>query len=86
MTSDSPVRHRGPVAARALLALCALCALPAGSPAQGCPMCRETAAFQKDRAIGALQRGIVALAVPPAAIAGGLVWLTWSRSRHNAID
>lgn len=45
-------------------------------------MCRETAGFQKDRAIGSLKRGIIALAIPPAGIACGLIWLTWKRSNR----
>ena len=49
-------------------------------------MCRETAAFQKDRAIGALQRGIAALAIPPVGIAIGLAWFTWKRSKRFASD
>ena len=69
-----------------LLTLGILLALPVAASAQGCSMCRETAAFQKDRAVGALKRGIVMLAVPPAAIAGGFVWLTWKRSGRFAVD
>ena len=83
-----PQRQHGyPVAlARVVFALAMLVAVPAGSPAQGCSMCRETAAFQKDRAIGALQRGIAVLAIPPAGIAAGLAWFTWKRSRRFASD
>lgn len=73
-------------AARIALACGLLLAAPAAVPGQGCSMCRETAGFQKDRAIGSLQRGIVALAVPPAAIAAGLAWLTWKRSRRFASE
>ncbi len=56
--------------------------LPGTLEAQGCSMCRETAGFQKDRAIGSLKRGIVALAIPPVGIACGLIWLTWKRSNR----
>ena len=72
--------------ARVLFALAMLAGVPAGSSAQGCPMCRETAAFQKDRALGALQRGIAVLAIPPAGIAVGLAWFTWKRSKRFASD
>ena len=70
----------------ALLALGFLLALPAVSPGQGCPMCRETAAFQKGRAIDALKRGILALAIPPAGVALGLAWVTWKRSNRFSSD
>ena len=65
-----------------LLALVILAALPATAPSQGCSMCRETAAFQKDRAINALRGGIITLAIPPAGIGIGLAWLTWKRSKR----
>ncbi len=42
-------------------------------------MCRETAAFQKGRAIDSLQRGIVALAIPPLGVAVGIGLVTWKR-------
>ena len=42
-------------------------------------MCRETASYQKERAVNALQDGIVLLAVPPLAIIGGIGWVTWRR-------
>ncbi len=47
-------------------------------------MCRETAAFQKGRAIDSLKRGIVALAIPPAGVALGLGWITWKRRNRFA--
>lgn len=49
-------------------------------------MCRETAAMQKDRALAALQRGIGVLAVPPLAIATGVVWLVWKRRNRFASE
>ena len=45
-------------------------------------MCRETASFETDQAIGALKRGIVTLAIPPMGIALGLAWLTWKRANR----
>lgn len=42
-------------------------------------MCRETAAYQKTRAISALQDGIVLLAIPPFAIIAGIGWITYRR-------
>ena len=45
-----------------------------------CQMCKETASFQNAEAIEALNRGIIMLAIPPAAIIGGLFWITY---RHR---
>ena len=45
-----------------------------------CQMCKETASFQKAEAIQALNRGIILLAIPPAAIIGGIFWITY---RHR---
>ena len=70
--------------ASAMLATVLLLAVPSQVPAQGCAMCRETAAMQKDRALTALQRGIGVLAVPPLAIATGVVWLVWKRRNRFA--
>lgn len=70
-------RSAGLVCNLALLAL--TLAVPAVAPGQGCSMCRETASFQKGRAIDSLKRGIVALAIPPAGVALGLGWITWRR-------
>ncbi|MDE0108196.1 MAG: hypothetical protein OXJ37_21180 [Bryobacterales bacterium] len=83
---------RGPKARQASLLACAilaavlLLAAPSRAPAQGCTMCRETAAMQKDRALTALQRGIGVLAVPPLAIATGVVWLVWKRRNRFASE
>lgn len=71
---------------RVLSLLVLLLAVPVGSSGQGCPMCRETAAFQKGRAVDSLKRGIVALAIPPAGIFLGLAWLTWKRSNRFSTD
>ena len=49
-------------------------------------MCRETAGFQKGRAIDSLKRGIVALAIPPFGVAVGLGWITWRRRNRFAAD
>ena len=70
----------------AALALGIWLSLPIPAPAQGCSMCRETAGFQKERAISSLKQGIVALAIPPVGIALGLVWLTWKRSNRFGTD
>ena len=43
-------------------------------------MCRETAAMQKDRAVGALQRGIAVLSIAPLSVVLGIAWLTWKRA------
>jgi hypothetical protein len=40
-------------------------------------MCREAASYQRQEAIEALKRGIIVLAIPPAAIILGMVCLTY---------
>ncbi len=45
-----------------------------------CPMCRQAAASQQVKAIRALNAGIILLAIPPAAIIGGIAWFTY---RHR---
>ena len=82
MTLAALARHARAAPVCVALALGLWLALPATLAAQGCSMCRETAGFQKDRAIGSLKRGIVALGIPPLGIAGGLIWLTWKRSNR----
>ena len=82
MTLSTLARYVRTVPVYVALALGLWLALPGTATAQGCSMCRETAGFQKDRAIGSLKRGIVALAIPPVGIAGGLIWLTWKRSNR----
>jgi hypothetical protein len=57
---------------------CLLAVVPLAQ-AQGCSMCRETASFQKARAVDALQSGIVLLGLPPLAIIGGIAWMTYRR-------
>lgn len=42
-----------------------------------CAMCRAAAAYQRQEAINALQRGIIVLAIPPVAIIAGIVCLTY---------
>ena len=81
--SSAAARHVSLLAC-AILAGGLLLAVPSLAPAQGCTMCRETAAMQKDRALTALQRGIGVLAVPPLAIATGVVWLVWKRRNRFA--
>ena len=43
-------------------------------------MCRQAAASQQVEAIRALNTGIILLAIPPAAIIGGIAWFTY---RHR---
>ena len=81
--SSTAARHVS-LLGSAILAAVLLLAVPVRAPAQGCSMCRETAAMQKDRALTALQRGIGVLAVPPLAIATGVVWLVWKRRNRFA--
>ena len=67
------------LAARSLLLAAAL--MPAAGPLWSqCSMCKQTASYQKESAIEALNQGIILLAIPPAVILGGLVWLTY---RHR---
>ena len=48
------------------------------SPLWGqCVMCRESARHQRAAAVNALNKGILVLAIPPAAIAVGLVVVTY---------
>ena len=66
-------------AARAALLAAAL-TLAGGPVWAQCQMCKKTASYQKASAIEALNQGIILLAIPPAAIIGGIVWLTY---RHR---
>ncbi len=68
----------GGAARFALLAVVLI--LAAGPMWAQCPMCKKTASYQKASAIEALNKGIILLAIPPAAIIGGIVWLTY---RHR---
>ena len=86
MILQTPAEGRAKHPFLGLLALGLLLALPSVSAGQGCPMCRETAAFQKGRAIDSLKRGIVALAIPPVGVALGLAWVTWKRSNRFSSD
>jgi hypothetical protein len=56
-----------------------------GPLAAQCAMCRESAAFQRQEAIAALERGILVLAIPPAAIILGIACLTY-RYRGTPCD
>ena len=48
-------------------------------------MCRQAAASQQVEAIRALNTGIILLAIPPAAIIGGIAWFTY-RHRNGFQD
>lgn len=86
MTDRAKGSRRSKNRFRVLVAFMLLLAVPATDAAQGCPMCRETAAFQKGRAVDSLKRGILVLAIPPTAVALGLIWVTWKRSDRFAAD
>lgn len=86
MTDRSKGSRRSRSLVRVLFAFMLLLPVPATDAAQGCPMCRETAAFQKGRAVDSLKRGILVLAIPPTAVALGLIWVTWKRSDRFAAD
>jgi len=67
------------------LTLAAL-ALSVGVPAWAeCAMCKAAAGSQKAAAILALNKGIILLGIPPAAIIIGMVWLTY-RYRNSPQD
>ena len=51
MTDRATGSRRSKNRFRAFVAFMLLLAVPATDAAQGCPMCRETAAFQKGRAV-----------------------------------
>ena len=74
--------HMRGIGVCAVLALGIMLWLPETAPGQGCPMCRETASFETDRAIDALKRGILTLAIPPMGIALGVAWFTWKRANR----
>jgi hypothetical protein len=63
-----------------LAGLAALGLLLSGSLWAQCQMCKKTASFQNAEAVEALNRGIILLAIPPAAIVGGIFWITY---RHR---
>ncbi len=71
-------KFAGALARLALLTVALM--LAAGPVWAQCQMCKKTASYQKESAIEALNQGIILLAIPPAAIIGGLVWLTY---RHR---
>ena len=64
----------------ALLMLAGLSLALAGPLAAQCVMCRESAKYQREEALLAINRGIIVLAIPPAAIALGIGWVTY---RHR---
>jgi hypothetical protein len=63
--------------ARQLLLAGAMGFLLCGPLAAQCAMCRESAAYQRQEAINALERGILVLAIPPTAIVVGIACLTY---------
>ena len=61
-------------------------ALSAGVPVWAqCAMCKAAAGSQKAAAILALNKGIILLGIPPAAIMIGMIWLTY-RYRNSPQD
>lgn len=55
----------------------ALLCIPASAIAQGCSLCRDTAAGSAPKAREGLQRGILVLGVPAAAVFVGILALAW---------
>jgi hypothetical protein len=62
---------------RRLLLAAAIGLVLCGPLAAQCAMCRETASYQRQTAIDSLNRGILVLAIPPAAIMVGIACLTY---------
>ena len=63
-----------------LLMLAGLSLALAAPLAAQCVMCRESAKYQRAEALQAINLGIIVLALPPAAIALGIGWVTY---RHR---
>ena len=63
-----------------LLMLVGLSLALAAPLAAQCVMCRESAKYQRAEALQAINLGIIVLALPPAAIALGIGWVTY---RHR---
>src|ERR1700751_1917967 len=53
--------------------------LPAVSFAQNCALCYTQAAGSGSRMIAALRSGILALAIPPMLICGGITWMAYKK-------
>ena len=50
-----------------------------------CVMCKESARYQRAGVINAINKGILVLAIPPIAIAAGIVWVTY-RYRNGPVS
>lgn len=82
---STPYVHRRMDRARRLLLAAALGLILCGPLAAQCAMCRESAAYQRQEAIDSLTRGILVLAIPPAAIVVGIACVTY-RYRGTPVD
>lgn len=55
----------------------ALMCLPAVGAAQGCSLCRDTAAGSAPKAREGLRRGILVLGLPAGAVFAGILAVAW---------
>lgn len=69
-----------------VLALSALMLAAAAPAAAQCAMCRETASFQRAKAIEALNAGILVLGVPPIALLSGIGFVAFKRRNITRAD
>jgi hypothetical protein len=60
-----------------MAALAALLCLPALGHAQGCSLCRDTAASSSAKAREGLRRGILVLGIPAGAVFVGILAVAW---------
>jgi hypothetical protein len=57
--------------------------LPAMGHAQGCSLCRDTAAGSAQKAREGLRRGILVLGVPAGAVFVGILVVAWKIKPHG---
>jgi heme/copper-type cytochrome/quinol oxidase subunit 2 len=81
----TPITDRIVDRTRRLLLAAAIGLIVCGPLAAQCAMCRESAGYQRQEAIDSLKRGILVLAIPPAAIVVGIACLTY-RCRGTPAD
>lgn len=68
------------------LALSGLLLIAAAPAAAQCAMCRETASYQRAKAIEALNAGILVLGIPPVAVLGGIGFVAFKKRNTTRDD
>lgn len=63
--------------------LAALVCVPAAGWAQGCSLCRDTAAGSATKARAGLRRGILVLGLPAGAVFLGILMVAWKTKPHR---